>query len=35
VFFRSAHMLPAEKQLEVKHRRRAYNDQFALVEAWA
>jgi len=34
VFFRSAHMLPAEKQLEVKHRRRAYNDQFAaLVEA--
>ena len=34
VFFRSAHMLPAEKQLEVKHRRRVYNDQFvALVEA--
>jgi AcrR family transcriptional regulator len=33
VFFRSAHMLPAEKQLEVKHRRRVYNDQFAaLVE---
>jgi AcrR family transcriptional regulator len=29
VFFRSAHMLPAEKQLEVKHRRRVYNDQFA------
>lgn len=34
VFFRSAHMLPAEKQLEVKHRRRVYNDRFAsLVEA--
>lgn len=34
VFFRSAHMLPAEKQLEVTHRRRVYNDQFAaLVEA--
>ncbi|MET4705147.1 TetR/AcrR family transcriptional regulator [Frigoribacterium sp. UYMn621] len=34
VFFRSAHMLPAEKQLEVKHRRREYNDQFvSLVEA--
>jgi len=34
VFFRSAHMLPIEKQLDVKQRRRAYNDQFAaLVEA--
>lgn len=34
VFFRSAHMLPTEKQLEVKHRRRVYNDQFvALVES--
>ena len=34
VFFRSAHMLPAEKQREVTHRRRVYNDQFAtLVEA--
>ncbi len=34
VFFRSAHMLPVEKQLEVKQRRRDYNDRFAaLVEA--
>ena len=34
VFFHSVHMLPSEKQLEVKHRRRIYNDQFAaLVEA--
>jgi AcrR family transcriptional regulator len=34
VFFHSSHMLPSEKQLEVKHRRRVYNDQFAgLVEA--
>jgi AcrR family transcriptional regulator len=34
VFFRSAHMLPAGKQLEVKQRRRDYNDRFAaLVEA--
>ena len=34
VFFHSAHLLPVEKQLEVKHRRRVYNDQFAaLVEA--
>ncbi|MES2092235.1 MAG: TetR/AcrR family transcriptional regulator [Actinomycetota bacterium] len=33
VFFRSAHMLPVEKQLEVKQRRRDYNDRFAaLVE---
>ncbi len=33
VFFRSAHMLPVEKQLEVKHRRRLYHDRFAaLVE---
>ena len=34
VFFHSAHLLPVEKQLEVKHRRRVYNDRFtALVEA--
>jgi AcrR family transcriptional regulator len=34
VFFRSAHMLSPERQLEVKHRRRLYNDAFAaLVEA--
>jgi len=34
VFFHSMHLLPAEKQLEVKHRRRAYKDRFAaLVEA--
>ncbi len=29
VFFRSAHMLSPERQLEVKHRRRLYNDAFA------
>ena len=34
VVFHSAHLLPAENQLEVKHRRRVYNDSFtALVEA--
>ena len=34
VFFHSSHMLPSEKKLEVTHRRRVYNDQFAaLVEA--
>jgi AcrR family transcriptional regulator len=34
VFFRSAHMLSEQRQLEVKHRRRVYNDRFvALVEA--
>lgn len=34
VFFRSAHMLSPERQLEVKHRRRLYNDAFAaLIEA--
>ena len=34
VFFHSAHMLPAVKQLDVTQRRRIYNDQFAaLIEA--
>jgi len=34
VFFRSANMLSPQRQLDVKHRRRVYNDQFAaLVEA--